>query len=58
MSDSDVYLPYGGFTKTCDTSYSSNKEKVEVASTVQSRKYFQNAIMIFLNVIKVTIMRL
>ena len=35
MSDSDVYLPSASPTESCDTSYSSNKEEMEVASTVQ-----------------------
>ena len=36
MTESDVYLPSASSTKSCDTSYSSSKEEIEVASTVQS----------------------
>ena len=35
MFDSDVYLPSAGSTKSCDTSYSSSREEMEAASTVQ-----------------------
>ena len=35
MSDSDVYLPSASSTESCDTSHSSNKEEMEVATTVQ-----------------------
>ena len=35
MTDSDVYLPSASSTDSCDTSYSSSKEEMEVASTVQ-----------------------
>ena len=35
MSGSDVYLPSASFTESCDTSYSSCKEEMEVASAVQ-----------------------
>ena len=35
MSDSDVYLPPASSTEIYDTSYSSSKEEMEVASTVQ-----------------------
>ena len=35
MFDSDVYLPSASCSESCDTSYSSNKEEMEVASTVQ-----------------------
>ena len=35
MSDSDVYLPSASSTKSCDTSHSSNKEEMDVATTVQ-----------------------
>ena len=34
MSDSDVYLPPVSSTESCDTSCSSSKEEMEVASTV------------------------
>ena len=35
MSDSDVYQPSASSTKSWDTSYSSGREEMEVASTVQ-----------------------
>ena len=35
MSDSDVYLPSASSTESCDTSYSGNKEEMDVATTVQ-----------------------
>lgn len=35
MSDSDVYQPLASSTKSWDTSYSSGREEMEVASTVQ-----------------------
>ena len=35
MTDSDVYLPLASCAESCDTSYSSSKEEIEVASTVQ-----------------------
>ena len=35
MSGSDVYLPSASFTESCDTSYASSKEEMEVASAVQ-----------------------
>ena len=35
MTDSNVYLPPANSTESCDTSYSSSKEEMEVASTVQ-----------------------
>ena len=35
MSDSDVYLPSASSTESCDTSHSSNKEEMDVATTVQ-----------------------
>ena len=35
MSDSDVYLPSASSTESCDTSYSSSKEEMEIASTIQ-----------------------
>ena len=35
MSNSDVYLPSASFTMSCDTSYSSSEEEMEVASTAQ-----------------------
>ena len=35
-SDSDACLPSTSFIESCDTSYSSNREEMEVASTVQS----------------------
>ena len=35
MSGSDVYLPLASFTESCDTSYASSKEEMEVASAVQ-----------------------
>ena len=35
MSDSEVYLPSASSTVSCDTSYSSSKEEMEVSSTVQ-----------------------
>ena len=35
MTDNDVYLPSASSTESCDTSYSSSKEEMEVASTVQ-----------------------
>ena len=35
MSDSDVYLPTASSTKSFDTSYSSSKKEMEVASTIQ-----------------------
>ena len=38
MTDSDVYLPSASSTESCDTSYSSSKDEIEVASTVQPNK--------------------
>ena len=35
MSDSDVEQPSASSTESCDTSYSSSREEMEVASTVQ-----------------------
>ena len=35
MHDSDVYLPSASSTESCDTSYSSSREEMVVASTVQ-----------------------
>ena len=35
MSDSDVYNPSTSFTENCDTLYSSSREEMEVASTIQ-----------------------
>ena len=35
MSDSDVYLPSASSTESFDTSYSSSKEEMEVANTIQ-----------------------
>ena len=35
MSDSEVYLPSASSTVSCDTSYASSKEEMEVASTIQ-----------------------
>ena len=35
MSDSDVYLLSASSTEGCDTSYSSSREEMEVASMVQ-----------------------
>ena len=35
MSDSDVYLPSASSTESFDAAYPSNKEEMEVASTVQ-----------------------
>ena len=35
MTDSDAYLPSAASNESCDTSYSSSKEEMEVASTVQ-----------------------
>ena len=35
MSDSVVYLPSASSTESCDTSYSSCREEIEVASTIQ-----------------------
>ena len=35
MTDSDVYLPSASSSESCDTSYSSSKEEMEVASTAQ-----------------------
>ena len=35
MTDSDVYLPSASSSESCDTSYSSSREEMEVASTVQ-----------------------
>ena len=35
MFDSDAYLPLASSTESCDTSYASSKEEMEVASTVQ-----------------------
>ena len=35
MTDSDVYLPSASSSESCDTSYLSSKEEIEVASTVQ-----------------------
>ena len=35
MTDSDAYLPSASFAEGCYTSYSSSKEEMEVASTVQ-----------------------
>ena len=36
MSYSDVYHPLASFSESCDALYSSSKEEMEVASTVQS----------------------
>ena len=33
MTDSDVYLPWASSTESCETSYLSSKEEMEVAST-------------------------
>ena len=35
MTDSDAHLPSAGSNESCDTSHSSSKEEMEVASTVQ-----------------------
>ena len=35
MSDSDVYLPSASSTESFDTSYSTSKEEMEVARTIQ-----------------------
>ena len=35
MTNNDVYLPSANSTESCVTSYSSSKEEVEVAGTVQ-----------------------
>ena len=35
MSDIDVYLPSASSTESFDTSYSSSKEEMEVAGTIQ-----------------------
>ena len=35
MSDSDVYLPSASSTESFDAAYPSNKEEMEVASTVK-----------------------
>ena len=35
MSDGDVYLPSASSTESCDTSYSSSREEMVVACTVQ-----------------------
>ena len=35
MTDSDLYLPSASSNERCDTSYSSDTEEMEVASTVQ-----------------------
>ena len=35
MTDSDVYLSSASSSESCDTSYSSSREEMEVASTVQ-----------------------
>ena len=35
MYDSDVNLPSASSTESCDTSYSSSREEIEVGSTVQ-----------------------
>ena len=35
MYDSDVYLPSASSTESCDTSYSSSREEMVVASTVR-----------------------
>ena len=35
MTDSDAYLPSADSNESCDTSYSSSKEEMKVASTVQ-----------------------
>ena len=35
MSYSDVYNPLASSSESCDASYSSSKEEIEVASTVQ-----------------------
>ena len=38
MSDNDVYLPSARSTESCDTSYSSSKEEMEVASPIQPQE--------------------
>ena len=43
MFDGDVYLPSASSAESCDTSYLSNKEKIEVASTVQPYEGEQRA---------------
>ena len=35
-SDSDVCLPSASLNESCDTSYSSSREEIEVVTTVQS----------------------
>ena len=35
-SDSDVCLPSASLNESCDTSYSSSREEMEVVTTVQS----------------------
>ena len=35
MTDSDAYQPSAASNESCDTSYTSSKEEMEVASTVQ-----------------------
>ena len=35
MSDSDVYISLARSTKSCDTSYLSSREEMEVESTIQ-----------------------
>ena len=35
MSDSDVYLPSASSNESFDTSYSTSKEEMEVARTIQ-----------------------
>ena len=38
MSDSDVEQPSASSAESCDTSYSINREEMEVASTVQAHE--------------------
>ena len=38
MSDNDVYLPSASSTESFDTSFSSSKEEMEVASPIQPQK--------------------
>ena len=35
MTNNNVYLPSSSSTKSCDTSYSSSKEEMEVVSMIQ-----------------------
>ena len=35
MTNNNVYLPSSSSTKSCDTSYSSGKEEMEVVSMIQ-----------------------